>query len=164
LARLLKDQELAALPGAGLFRRLAALLYDGFLVAAIWMLVGFVLQLAFGPDSNRLENGIVQTDPVLERTMFAAMLISCSVFYLWFWCKSGQTLGMLAWRIRVQDRNGRLLKPARGVLRLLLAWPAFLLFGLGYLWLLVDRNRDALHDRLSGTRVVLLPKEFQLLQ
>ena len=50
------------------------------------------------------------------------------------------------------------------LLRLLLAWPSFFLFGAGYLWVLVDRDHTAVHDRLSGTRVVLLPKEFQPLK
>ncbi|MBT5718876.1 MAG: RDD family protein, partial [Gammaproteobacteria bacterium] len=31
-------------------RRMAALLYDGFLVAAIWMVLGFALQLFVGPE------------------------------------------------------------------------------------------------------------------
>ncbi|MCB1672387.1 MAG: RDD family protein [Gammaproteobacteria bacterium] len=156
--------DLPALPGAGLFRRLAALLYDGFLVVAIWMLVGLILQIIFGTDTNHLENGVVETDPVLGRILFAAMLLSATGFYVWFWCKSGQTLGMLAWRLRVQDLQGNLLTPGRALLRLLLAWPSFFLFGAGYLWVLVDRDHTAVHDRLSGTRVVLLPKEFQPLK
>ena len=160
----LQEIDLPALPGAGLFRRLAALLYDGFLIVAIWMLVGFILQLIFGTDTNRLEGGVVQTDPVLDVVLFAAMILSAAAFYIWFWCRSGQTLGMLAWRLRVQDYQGNLISPKRAALRLALAWPAFFLLGLGYLWLLVDKNHDALHDRFSKTRVVLLPKEFQLIQ
>lgn len=156
--------DLPALPSAGLLRRLAALLYDGFLIAAIWMLVDFVILLVAGTGGNRLVDGQVQTDPLLDALVFAAMLASCAVFYLWFWCRSGQTLGMLAWRLRVQDQDGKLLRPPRALLRLVLAWPSFFLLGLGYLWLLVDARHDALHDRLSKTRVVLLPKEFQPLQ
>ena len=72
------DIDLPALPSAGLFRRLAALLYDGFLVVAIWMLVGFILQLIFGTESNRLEDGVVQTDPVLDWILFVAMLASAT--------------------------------------------------------------------------------------
>lgn len=155
---------MSALPGAGLFRRLAALLYDGFLVVAIWMLLGFLLQLIVGTDTNRLENGVVQTDPVLDAVLFVVMLLSATAFYLWFWCQSGQTLGMLAWRLRVQDYQGNLLTPRHALLRLLLAWPSFFLFGLGFLWVLVDRDNNAVHDILSKTRVILLPKEFQPLK
>ena len=115
------------------------------------------------PDSTAGEHSL-QTDPVVDTVLFLAMLISATVFYLWFWCKSGQTLGMLAWRLRVQDYQGHLLTPGRALMRLALAWPSFLLFGFGYLWLVVDSNHDAAHDRLSKTRVVLLPKEFQLIQ
>ena len=164
MASNLQKIDLPALPSAGLFRRLAALLYDGFLVVAIWMLVVFILQLIVGTESNRLEDGVVQTDPVLDWILFVAMLTSAALFYMWFWCRSGQTLGMLAWRLRVQDYQGELLTPGRAILRLVLAWPSFFLLGLGYLWVLVDRNHDAVHDRLSKTRVVLLPKEFQLIQ
>lgn len=160
----LKNLDMSALPGAGLFRRLAALLYDGFLVVAIWMLLGFLLQLVVGTDTNRLENGVVQTDPVLDAVLFTIMLLSVTAFYLWFWCQSGQTLGMLAWRLRVQDLQGNLLTPRHALLRLLLAWPSFFFFGLGFLWVLVDRDNNAVHDRLSRTRMVLLPKEFQPLK
>ena len=79
----------------------------------------------------RLEDGVVQTDPVLDWILFAAMLASAAAFYIWFWCRSGQTLGMLAWRLRVQDYQGQLLTPGRAILRLALAWPSFFLFGLG---------------------------------
>ncbi|MEZ5492536.1 MAG: RDD family protein [Gammaproteobacteria bacterium] len=160
----LTNLDMSALPGAGLFRRLAALLYDGFLVVAIWMLLGFLLQLIVGTDTNRLENGVVQTDPVLDAVLFVVMLLSATAFYLWFWCQSGQTLGMLAWRLRVQDYQGNLLTPRHALLRLLLAWPSFFLFGLGFLWVLVDRDNNAVHDILSKTRVILLPKEFQPLK
>ncbi len=160
----LKAINLSALPSAGMLRRLAALLYDGFLVTAIWMLAGFILQLIIGTESNRLENGVVQTDPVVDLVLFAIMLISAALFYIWFWCRSGQTLGMLAWRLRVQDYQGELLTPYRAAWRFILAWPSFFLFGLGYLWLLVDKHHDAAHDRLSKTRVALLPKEFQPLK
>jgi len=149
---------------AGLLRRLAALLYDSFLIAAIWMLLGFLLQLLVGPATSSLVDGQVQTDPQLDLILFSLMVFSASGFYIWFWCQSGQTLGMLAWRIKVQDYDGKLISIQQALLRYLLAWPAFLFIGAGYLWLLLDLNNDAIHDKLSRTKVVLLPKEIQLLK
>lgn len=146
------------LPAAGLLRRLAALLYDAFLVASIWMLLGFLLQLISGPNTNVLVDGRVQTDPLLGNILFVLMLGSCSTFYLWFWTHSGQTLGMLAWRIKLVNLQGELVSVQQGIVRLLAAWPAFFLLGLGYLWLYVDPHGDAVHDRFSKTRVVVLPK------
>ena len=54
-------------PVAGLWRRLVALLYDGFLVAAIWMVLGYLIQFAFGTDTNQLVDGRVVTDPCRTR-------------------------------------------------------------------------------------------------
>lgn len=155
---LLSAEEVARLPRAGLGRRMAALLYDMFLVAAIWMSLGFVLQLLFGADTNRLVEGEVQTDPVVSRVMFLMMVVSAATFYVGFWRKTGQTLGMIAWRIRVLGTDNRPLGPGQGLIRFFLAWPAFWLLGLGYLWKYVDPQGDAVHERLSGSKTVLLPK------
>ena len=142
-------------------RRLAALLYDGFLVAAIWMVLGFILQLIVGTESNQLIDGIVQTDPILDALLFIIMIASSSSFYIWFWIRSGQTLGMIAWRIKVESLNGGLIDFKQGMIRYIAAWPAFFLFGLGYLSIYLDSNRDAAHDKMSCSKVVLLPKSHR---
>lgn len=142
-------------------RRLAALLYDGFLVAAIWMVLGFILQLIVGTESNRVVDGVPQTDPLLDAILFTVMVASSSGFYIWFWTKSGQTLGMIAWRIKVESVEGGLIDFRQGVIRYIAAWPAFFLFGLGYLSLYLDREGDAAHDKLSRSKVVLLPKSYR---
>lgn len=143
---------------AGLLRRLAALLYDAFLVLAIWMALGFAAQFIAGVETNRVIDGRVQTDPVFGLLLFALMCASAAAFYVWFWTRGGQTLGMLAWRIRAQSRDGSPMTVRQALLRFLCAWPSFFLFGLGYLWLYFDPQGDAAHDRLSKTRVVLLPR------
>ena len=151
-------QQILGYPRAGLFRRLASILYDGIIVGAIWMLFGFIMQLVVGPDTSELVDGRVRTDPVLGNILFFLMLTSCAAFFGWFWTRSGQTVGMLAWRIKVVDRDGGPVSVRQAAVRLLLAWPAFCLLGLGYLWLFVDAEGDALHDKISGTRVVVVPK------
>lgn len=145
-------------PRAGLLRRLAALLYDAFLVAAIWMLLGYIVQLFFGPESNQVVGDRVETNPVQGAILFSLMLGSCALFYCYFWIRSGQTLGMLAWRLRVEDGQGNNISARQALLRFVLAWPAFLLLGLGYFWLYLDNKGDALHDRWSGSRVVVVPR------
>lgn len=144
---------------AGLLRRLAALLYDGFLVVAIWMLLGFIVQLIVGPDTSVLVDGRVQTDPLLDAIIFTLMVSSCALFYIWFWTRSGQTLGMIAWRIKLEKLDGSLVSPLQGLTRFIAAWPAFLLLGIGYLWLYFDANGDAIHDKLSASKVVVVSKD-----
>ncbi len=156
------DQEHSQnLPRAGLLRRLAALLYDAFLVGSIWMLIGFVLQLIVGPDNNQLVDGRVETNPLLDNILFLLMVASSAGFYIGFWTRSGQTLGMIAWRIKLETTGGELISPGQGLIRYLAAWPAFFLLGLGYLWLVIDKNGDAVHDKVSQTIVILLPRDHR---
>ncbi len=147
-----------AAPAAGILRRLAALLYDAFLVAAIWMLLGFLILMVAGTESNRLVDGRVQTDPLMDWLLFIMMLLSSFAFYAYFWIRSGQTLGMIAWRIKVEADDGATISLIQAVKRYLFAWLSFGCFFTGYLWALFDPRGDALHDRLSNSRVVLLPK------
>ena len=146
---------------ARLLQRLGALLYDGFLVAAIWMLLGFIMQLIFGPDTNQFIDGQVQTNPLIDNILFLLMLATSSGFFVWFWTRSGQTLGMIAWRIKAVALNNQLMSPGQAMSRFLLAWPAFFLLGGGYLWLFLDPNCDTLHDKISNTKIVLLPKSHR---
>lgn len=155
---LLSDEELAKLPRAGLLRRLAALLYDLFLVFAIWMSLGFLILPILGADSNQLVDDRVQTDPMTNWIMLVMMVSSAAAFYIGFWRKTGQTLGMIAWRIRVLGTDDRPVTLQQGLIRFLLAWPAFWLLGLGYLWKYLDPQGDAAHERLSASKTVVLPK------
>jgi len=135
----------------GLWRNLMAMVYDTFLVAPLLMLNGFVLVLVFGPTADA-------TLPTVP-----AWLIQISSFFVVagffsvFWCKSGQTLGMQAWRIKLVAADGGAVTLGRALLRCVAALPSLALLGLGYWWSLVDRDRLRWHDRLSGTRLELTP-------
>ncbi len=145
-------------PRAGLLRRMAALLYDAFLVAAIWMSLGFVLQMIFGTDTSQLEDGRVVVEPLYRVLVFAMMVSTAATFYIWFWRRTGQTLGMIAWRIKVLSHDNTHISFKPGLIRFFAAWPAFWIGGLGYLWMYIDKDGDALHEKLSRSKTVLLPK------
>jgi len=72
------------------------------------------------------------------------------------WTRSGQTLGMRAWHLRAVSAAGQPLTFISAVLRFLCAVAAWSPAALGVLWLYVDPERVALHDRLSKTRVLHL--------
>lgn len=77
-------------------------------------------------------------------------------FFLWFWKKGGQTLGMRAWRLRIYSTTEEPMTWPRLLIRLFSS-----LLGLGTLLVLVDRkNKLALQDRLSRTEVLKLSKEM----
>ena len=80
--------------------------------------------------------------------------VSCG-FYLYFWVKAGQTLGMRAWRMLLISSDGRPLTLRQACIRLVTS-----LAGIGNLWLLVRWGKGlALQDQLAGTIVVVLTKE-----
>jgi uncharacterized RDD family membrane protein YckC len=80
------------------------------------------------------------------------------LFLVGFWSYSGRTLGMQAWRLSVEDGNGK--KPGIGTatVRFFVAILSWLPCGLGFLWQLWDKDSLTWHDRASGTRLVHHPK------
>ena len=82
-----------------------------------------------------------------------------AAFYLWFWTHGGQTLGMRAWRLQVQQDDGSALSLTQASLRLVTGFLSCLTLGLGICWLWFDKADKTLHDRLAGTRLVLLEKQ-----
>lgn len=76
------------------------------------------------------------------------------VYFGYSWAVSGRTFGMAVLGIRVVRADGLSLEPRQGVIRALVFPLSFLLFGLGFLGILVQRERRALHDLIAGTAVV----------
>lgn len=140
---------------APLWRRLAAMLYDSILVIAIWIVVGGIVLAIFGVDESRAQNGIMTELSLAHQvTLFFSLLLSPFLFFGFFWTHSGQTLGMQAWRIRVQNADGSAISWLQVVLRFGTAPFAFLVGGLGYLWMLFDARRRTLPDIVSNSQVV----------
>lgn len=76
------------------------------------------------------------------------------VYFVWYWRHGGQTLAMQTWRIRVTSVDNDAPTMRHLLLRYVLAWPSLLCGGIGLIWALFDRDRQFLHDRLAGTRIV----------
>ena len=76
------------------------------------------------------------------------------VYFGYSWAVSGRTFGMAALGICVDGADGSVAEPRRGVVRALVFPLSFLLCGLGFLGILVQREHRALHDLLAGTAVV----------
>ena len=138
---------------AGLLRRMGALLYDSLLLAAVLMVAtALFLPLTGGEAITRAGS------PLLEWIYRGVLLGLIVAVYGSFWTRRGQTLGMASWRLRVEREDGALLGWGDTLRRLGWALVSLLPLGLGFLWILFDPERRAWHDRLSRTRVVVLPK------
>jgi len=100
----------------------------------------------------------IQPGATAQWLSFFGWLASLMGYYYLCWRKQGQTLGMKAWRLRLQQRNGDLASPQQCILRSITATISMAAFGLGYLWCLVPPNKACAHDQLTKTEVVVLKK------
>jgi uncharacterized RDD family membrane protein YckC len=76
------------------------------------------------------------------------------LYFGYSWAASGRTFGMAVLGVQVVRADGNILDSWRGALRSLAFPLSFLLFGLGFLGILVQRERRALHDLIAGSAVV----------
>lgn len=134
---------------AGLLPRLLAMVYDGLLVAAaLSIATAMLLPFTHG-------QAIAPHHPAYRAYLLGVWYL----FFGWFWTHGGQTLGMRAWRLRVERTDGTSLNWVVVLSRLLAATLSAGCLGLGYAWALIDPKRRTWHDVLTGTRVVRLPKQ-----
>ncbi len=125
-------------------RRLASMLYESLLLLGI-LSVGFMLpEIALGAID-------LLPPPAITGLHFVVVI---GIYFIWYWRHSGQTLAMQTWKIRLESVRGGTPEPWQLGLRYVLTWPSLLFFGVGIVWALVDRDRQFMHDRLAGTRLV----------
>jgi uncharacterized RDD family membrane protein YckC len=151
----------------GLARRFAAFLYEGVLLFGVIFFTGFLYSVLTR-----------QQHAMQGRTGLGVFLfIVLGVYFVGFWTRSGQTLAMKTWHLRVVDAAGQPLHAGRALVRYLLGWLWFLpalisvwaleLHGGGAIvgsllagmlaYLLIARlhpQRQFLHDTISGSRIV----------
>ncbi len=128
----------------GIWRRLAAMLYESFLILAVLMAAGFVYIPLFG-----------NADGPLEKAVFQLYLLSVlMIYFLVFWTRGGQTLAMKTWRIRLTNLSGANISLPQGILRFFLAIISLGLLGVGFLWMFFDPQKQFLHDRLAKTQLI----------
>lgn len=132
---------------AGLGRRFGTILYDSFLVLALMFLGTLPFIATRGGDPVESGNPLYQL----------VLLAIAYAFFVGFWSFYGRTLGLQSWRLRIETMDGR--KPGLGQasLRFFAAILSWLPLGLGFWWQLLDRDKLAWHDRLSGTRLRYYP-------
>jgi uncharacterized RDD family membrane protein YckC len=132
---------------AGVWRRFAAGFYDLLLLAAVWMLITLILIVLRGGEA--VSPGALPYQLLL--------FVVAAAFYISSWLRGGQTLGMRAWRIRLEKSSGAAMDLRTGLLRFASGLLTIASGGVGLLWLWIDRDGLTWHDRLAGTRVIVLP-------
>ena len=145
---------------ATLVRRLLAIFYDGILCIALTMTITMIYMAishaAIGAEEYKTlnESGKTLRDPLLSSVLF----ISLFVFFGYFWTKNGQTLGMQVWHLRIQNEDNTAISWNQALIRFITAALSLGLFGMGFLWMLLDKQNRTWQCITSESKVVRIPK------
>jgi uncharacterized RDD family membrane protein YckC len=128
----------------GFIRRILCMIYEALLLFAVLFVAAFLfVYLTKYPQRPDLR-------PVLQIFLLGVT----AGYFTWFWYKSGQTLAMKTWRIKLVNHDGQLLTFPNALLRFALALVGLLLAGVSIWWALFDHEGQFLHDRLLNSRLV----------
>src|SRR4051794_40979093 len=165
------NSDHTALPSASISRRLAALSYEGLLLSAVLLLLGFLFAPAITPAAAP---ALRVPDPTGRVFMFCGAFMAGALYFAWTWSNGRRTLPMKTWHIRLVMRDGTPVTAKAALLRYAAAWigpavalitfvalkptgfgrQALWLLAVGYVWGFIDPERRFLHDRIAGTRIV----------
>jgi uncharacterized RDD family membrane protein YckC len=133
----------------GFWRYLAIIIYDALLLLSV-LFFATLLILPFN-------SGIAFNQ---EQFLYPFYLFIVSfLFYGWFWTHGGQTLGLQAWKSRALNRRMKALSWKEALIRFLVAIVSWSCLGLGFFWILIDKNRRTWHDIASKTQIYLDTKK-----
>lgn len=126
------------------------MIYEGLLLVGVLSLAFLLPHVALGVVYQVSARG-----PVLAAHVFLVL----GIYFVWLWRRNGQTLAMQTWRIKLVTLRGPGRLPfGQALLRYVVACAGIVFYGAGLFWAFFDRDRQFLHDRLAGTRLVQLPR------
>ncbi len=129
-------------------RLAACMLYDGLVVLALSFALALGFILLFGDASHGLKRYALQ--------LF--LWLGIGLYFVWCWRKSGQTLAMQTWQLKLSHGHANLLNWPQALIRYALASLSLGAFGLGFVWAVFDRDGLFLHDRLLNNRITFVPR------
>jgi uncharacterized RDD family membrane protein YckC len=125
------------------------MVYETLLVTAVVFVASFLIIPVVG-----------EMKAAWQRHLFQVYILGVLFAYFSaFWLRSGQTLAMKTWRIRLVSEDGGRPTLKQAAIRFSVAVPGLLLAGVGFAWALFDRDRQFLHDRIAGTRLIRVPRK-----
>jgi len=130
--------------------RFLALLLDTFIIALAGGLAALAFWIFTGSLDFMLTPKITPTAYYLYRVLF---LIGVPTYYAISTALGGQTVGKQLTGIIVLEPDGHILSLNRSLVRALTSILSALPLGLGFLWLIWDKDHETWHDKLSRTTV-----------
>lgn len=136
---------------AGLGARIAATAFD----LALLILLGAAFLIA-GEIAMGKESLLPPIDALLTLGVYYYLVLFAWFFgyFTLFHFLSGETPGKMLFRIRVETVEGQSLSFSQAFLRSIGGLVSLIGLGLGYLMIMIDRQRRGWNDRIAGTHVV----------
>ncbi len=119
--------------------------YEGLLLLGVLSVTFMIPHLALGMGLGFVAPGWL---------LILHVSLVLGAYFVWYWHHGGQTLAMQTWKLQLTTVSGEPPSIPQLIIRYVLAWPCIVYLGAGLLWALFDRDRQFLHDRLAGTRIV----------
>lgn len=127
----------------------ACFIYDALAVVALCFVSALVVIILIGDASYGLKRYLLQV----------VLWLAIGIYFVWCWKKTGQTLAMKTWQLKLVNKDGKLLPLNLAMARYVLSTLSLMLFGLGFLWAMVDPDHLYLHDRLLNTHIIFVPRD-----
>jgi len=131
-------------PYPSIKRRLVCMVYESLLLCGVIFFAGLLFLGASGGAPGGWLRHVFQ--------LYLFLVIG--LYFAGSWRRRGQTLAMKTWKLRLVGANGARISLRQALVRYVCAWPCLALGGIGILYALSDRDRQFLHDRLAGTKIV----------
>jgi len=130
-----------------LIKRYLAVVYEALLLLALALALTAAYVMLLGDASHGWKRLGLQ----------ALLWLVMGAYFVRCWVVTGQTLASQTWKLKVVDQHGQLLDVQQAVMRYVLAGVLLLPAGLTLWWALLDREQQFLHDRLLGSRIMVVP-------
>ncbi len=142
--KLISNKHKAKTTAPSLIKLGACLIYEVLVVIALSFACTLLYLWLMGDATHGIKRYLLQ--------LF--LWLSVGLYFVWCWLKNGQTLAMKTWHLKLVEQDGGLISLPGAIARYVLASLGLMLFGFGFLWIIFDRDRLFLHDRLLKSKII----------
>jgi uncharacterized RDD family membrane protein YckC len=145
----MQNEQVIQITAPSFFKLGACLIYEALVVIALLLAGTAIFVLLLGEATVGIKRYLLQ--------MFLWLI--AGIYFIWCWQRKGQTLAMQTWQLKLVNQEAQLLSLKAAIIRYVLANFSLMVFGLGFLWVLVDRDRLFLHDRLLKNKIIYVQRK-----
>jgi uncharacterized RDD family membrane protein YckC len=145
----MQNEQVIQITAPSFFKLGACLIYEALVVIALLLAGTAIFVLLLGEATVGIKRYLLQ--------MFLWLI--AGIYFIWCWQRKGQTLAMQTWQLKLVNQKAQLLSLKAAIIRYVLANFSLMVFGLGFLWVLVDRDRLFLHDRLLKNKIIYVQRK-----